>query len=118
MPFRSLKLSKVAMYVMLGIPLAYIAVQLAATVYDRHRVQSMCAKLVPGTTLKDVRRIVAAAGVRSLLPPENAEGTLGDYDASERSWFYAIPVTMEMGDERCGIYSDGHVVTKAAMEML
>ena len=80
----------------------------------------MCAKLVPGTTLQDAKAIITAAGLGHLLPRASGLDALGlgGYDAREGNWFFAIPVAMEYGDERCGIYHDGKVILKAEMEVL
>jgi hypothetical protein len=89
--------------------------------YDRHRVTSMCAKLVPGMSLQGARAMVAAAGVGHLLPRADDPGDplgLGGYDTKEGNWFFSIPVAMECGDERCAVYHDGKVILKAEMEWL
>jgi hypothetical protein len=104
--------------VLLGAPLAFVAVFVLPILYDRHRIYSMCERLVPGTSMRDVRKIVVEAGVGQLLPSESRPNPNGSYSAKEANWFFAIPVAMEYGDERCGIYNDGHVVIRAAMESL
>ena len=91
---RRLKIAAVVACVVLGIPFAFVAFQFTGIAYDRNRVMSMCAKLVPGTTMTDVRRIVAASGVGQLLPPENGPNPLGSYDATDKNWFFAIPVAI------------------------
>ena len=104
-----------------AIPISFVVFQTGMIYYDRHRVVSMCAKLVPGTTLQVAKAIITAAGVGQLLPRANDPGDplgRGGYDATERNWFFAIPVAMEYGDERCGVYHDGKVILKAKMELL
>ena len=115
---RRLKIVVALACVVAGIPLTFVAIEISGIAYDVHRVYSMCAKLVPGTPLPEVRRIVTAAGVGQLLPPEVGPDALGSYDDTVKNWFFSIPVAMEYGDERCAIYNDGHVVIKAEMELL
>jgi hypothetical protein len=78
----------------------------------------MCEALIPGTTLPELRRIATEAGVGRLLPAADGPNPAGSYDDVEKNWFFSIPVVAEYGDERCGIYNDGNVVLKAAMEWL
>jgi hypothetical protein len=104
-----------------AMPICLVVFQTGMIFYDRHRVASMCAKIVPGTTLEGAKAIITAAGVGDLLPRANDPGDplgLGGYDATERNWFFAIPVAMEYGDERCGVYHNGKLVLKAEMELL
>jgi hypothetical protein len=104
-----------------AVPLGFVAFQMCGIMWDRHRVVSTCAKLTPGTTLQDARVIITSAGLGHLLPHKGDIGDpegLGGYDKAERNWFFSLPVAMEYGDERCGIYHDGKVVLKAGMEVL
>lgn len=104
-----------------AVPICFVVLYTAKLYHDRRQVVDVCAKLVPGTTLQDAKAIITAAGLGHLLPdahdPEDPLG-LGGYDAKERNWFFAIPVAIEYGDERCGVYHDGKVILKAGMELL
>jgi len=115
---RGYKVMAVVASVVIGVPLAFIALQVWSISYDEHRVSSVCVKLVPGTSIPDVRGIAAAAGLERFIPPATGKDALGSYDETAKNWFFAIPVAAEMGDRRCAVYHDGRVIIKAEMESL
>jgi len=104
--------------IVLGVPFGLIALYGGAFAYDIHRVHSLCAKLVPGTSLEDARKWAASVGLEQFMPPFPDDQPFGSYDASENNWYFSIPVAMEYGDERCSIYHDMHKVLKAEMDLL
>lgn len=104
--------------VIIGAPMALVALQAGLIFYDEHRVRLVCTQLAPGTSILDVRRIAAAAGLERFIPPATGRGAVGSYDENAKNWFFAIPVVAEMGDNRCAVYHDGHVIIKAEMESL
>ncbi len=118
MTWRKYKVITVVASMALGVPAALIALQASFTLYDGYRVESVCTKLVPGTSIPDARRIAAAAGLERFIPPMPGVAGLGSYDEKEKNWFFSIPVAAEMGDRRCAVYHDGHVILKAEMELL
>jgi hypothetical protein len=115
---RKYKIIAAVALLIVGVPLALMAVQISFTLYDGYRVESVCAKLVPGTSIPNIRRIAAAAGLERFIPPMPGVPGLGSYDETEKNWFFSIPVVAEMGDRRCAVYHDGHVILKAGMELL
>lgn len=64
----------------------------------------MCAKLVPRTSIPDVRRFAAAAGLGRFIPPMPGVPGLGSYDETEKNWFFSIPVVAVMDDRCCAVY--------------
>jgi hypothetical protein len=76
-------------FVIVGVPFTLIALQTSFIEFDGNRVTSVCARLVPGTSPADAKRIATSAGVGQLVPPyPHGPDGLGSYDETEGIGFF------------------------------
>jgi hypothetical protein len=83
--------------------------------WDIWRVETICRKIHPATSLDSARSIIKSYGLGSYLPDPKSSYPNGVMDERKGSWFFAVPAGTTMGDWTCGIWHDGARVLSTTM---
>lgn len=102
-------------WVLLSIPTAIVGFFVlfgAATFWNMHQVQKLCAALPPGTPYAKIRPAIEKYGLWNGLVSYQFEHE-DTREVSRGKWNIAVPAVMTYGDMECSIWHDHAVVVRA-----
>jgi hypothetical protein len=102
--------------VLVGVPILVIVGALAAytfvIMWQIHQVHQLCAEQRPGSPVSGIQAAIKSRGLWNGLTAYQftREGGKGSYDEQTKTWDYAVPAPLTLGDTTCFISHNGTVV--------